>query len=267
MCKAFSCIIDQVGTVTWKLGVDSHSDLARLGGYQDRVLGEFAKYEVTPRNGNYLHPDEWVCRVDESPTPSWCGMHEKELVLAAHKQWLASLSKLLNLHPTVHPFSLTPPTITKRHIQLLKEWASVRESVRGLVWNLVGDSVGASVEASVWAAVGASVGASIWHSVWDSVVDSVWDSVVDSVWALVGDSVVDSVWAAVGDSVGDSVGAYVGSFFKLPKWQEGYPFQSVVDLWEMGLVASFDGATWRLHGGPNGQVLYTISQERLRSSK
>ena len=205
MCKAFSCIIDQVGTVTWKLGVDSHSDLARLGGYQDRVLGEFAKYEVTPRNGNYLHPDEWVCRVDESPTPSWCGMHEKELVLAAHKQWLSSLSKLLNLHPTVHPFSLTPPTITKRHIQFLKEWASV----------------GASVRASVWAAVGASVV----------------------------DSVVDSVWA------------YVGSFFKLPKWQEGYPFQSAVDLWEMGLVASFDGATWRLHGGSNGKVLYTSSQE------
>ena len=243
MCKAFSCIIDQVGTVTWKLGVDSHSDLARLGGYQDRVLGEFAKYEVTPRNGNYLHPDEWVCRVDESPTPSWCGMHEKELVLAAHKQWLSSLSKLLNLHPTVHPFSLTPPTITKRHIQLLKEWASVRESV----WVSVGDSVGDSVVDSVWAAVGASVGASIWHSVWALVEDSVWASVEDSV--------VDSVWA------------YVGTFFKLPKWQEGYPFQSAVDLWEMGLVASFDGATWRLHGGPNGQVLYTISQERLRSSK
>ena len=255
MCKAFSCIIDQVGTVTWKLGVDSHSDLARLGGYQDRVLGEFAKYEVTPRNGNYLHPDEWVCRVDESPTPSWCGMHEKELVLAAHKQWLSSLSKLLNLHPTVHPFSLTPPTITKRHIQLLKEWASVRA--------LVGDSVGASVEDSVWAAVGASVGASIWHSVRNSVWASVRASVEDSVW--------DSVWAAVRasvrDSVVDSVWAYVGTFFKLPKWQEGYPFQSAVDLWEMGLVASFDGATWRLHGGPNGQVLYTISQERLRSSK
>ena len=231
MCKAFSCIIDQVGTVTWKLGVDSHSDLALLGGYQDRVLGEFAKYEVTPRNGNYFHPDEWVCRVDESPTPSWCGMHEKELVLAAHKQWLSSLSKLLNLHPTVHPFSLTPPTITERHIQLLKEWASVRDSVGDSVGASVGDSVGASVEDSVWAAVGASVG----------------------------DSVGDSVWAAVG--------AYMGSFFKLPKWQEGYPFQSAVDLWEMGLVASFDGATWRLHGGPNGQVLYTISQERLRSSK
>jgi hypothetical protein len=115
--------------------------------------------------------------------------------------------------------------------------------VRDSVWASVEDSVGDSV----WDSVGDSVGASIWHSVWALV--------EDSVWALVEDSVVDSVWA------------YVGTFFKLPKWQEGYPFQSAVDLWEMGLVASFDGATWRLHGGPNGQVLYTISQERLRSSK
>jgi len=72
------------------------------------------------------------------------------------------------------------------------------------------------------------------------------------------DSVEDSVWAAVG--------AYMGSFFKLPKWQKVYPSQTPGDRWEMGLVASFAGATWRLHGGPNGQVLYTISQERLRSS-
>jgi hypothetical protein len=85
--------------------------------------------------------------------------------------------------------------------------------------------------------------------------------VVDSVWALVRNSVWASVEASVWNSVRDSVGAYVGSFFKLPKWQEGYPFQSVVDLWEMGLVASFDGATWRLHGGPGGKVLYTSSQE------
>ena len=50
MCKAFSCIVDPVGKVTWKRGVDSHTDLAKLGGYADRVLGEFAKIEITPNN-------------------------------------------------------------------------------------------------------------------------------------------------------------------------------------------------------------------------
>ena len=33
MCRAFSCIVDVIGKVTWKLGVDSHGELARIGGY------------------------------------------------------------------------------------------------------------------------------------------------------------------------------------------------------------------------------------------
>jgi hypothetical protein len=37
---------------------------------------------------------------------------------------------------------------------------------------------------------------------------------------------------------------------------KGYPFQSAVTLWELGLVPSFDGKKWRLHGGPNGKILW-----------
>jgi len=147
----------------------------------------------------------------------------------------------------VNPFKLKPPEITSEHIALLRRWASVRDST----W----DSVRDSVRDSVWDSVGASVWASVGASVWDSVRDSTWDSVWDSV----GDSVRDSVW----DSVGASVWAYIGSLFPhVRKWahvvhEEGvYPFQAAADLWRMGLVPSFDGRTWRLHGGPDGRVLY-----------
>ena len=150
MCKAFSCIVDRYGKVTWKLGVDSHSELARLGGYPDRVLGEFAKIEIIPRNNNYLKPDEWVYQVDESPVPAWCGFREKELALAAHKVWLSQLRPFLKPHPIVHPSKVDFAGLTLQHIRLLKKWASV------------------------WDSVGASVGA----SVWDSVGDSVWDSLL-----------------------------------------------------------------------------------------
>jgi hypothetical protein len=81
-------------------------------------------------------------------------------------------------------------------------------------------------------------------------------------WASVGASVWDSVGASVGDSVGDSVGAYVGSFFKLPSWKfdgktvKRYPFRAGADLWEAGLVPSFDGKTWRLHAGPDAKIVY-----------
>ena len=78
-----------------------------------------------------------------------------------------------------------------------------------------------------------------------------------SVWA--------SVRASVGDSVRDSVWAYTGSFFVLPRegWKycesilgEGYPFQPLVNLWEIGIVPSFDGKIWRLHAGPQAAIIW-----------
>ena len=80
-------------------------------------------------------------------------------------------------------------------------------------------------------------------------------------WDSVRASVGDSVWA----SVGASVGAYIGTFFVLPResWKytkniktEEYPFQCLATLWERGLVPSFDGKKWRLHGGKDAEILY-----------
>ena len=98
---------------------------------------------------------------------------------------------------------------------------------------------------------------------WISVRDSVGASVRDSVWASVGASVRDSVEA----SVWDSVWAYIGSFFNPPQWKyvkhdEGvYPFQPAVDLWDQGLVPSFDGKVWRLHSGGDARIRFEILAE------
>uniref|UniRef100_A0A6M3KP24 Uncharacterized protein n=1 Tax=viral metagenome TaxID=1070528 RepID=A0A6M3KP24_9ZZZZ len=65
----------------------------------------------------------------------------------------------------------------------------------------------------------------------------------------------------------DSMGAYTGSLFAIDGWKYvdytnplfktgEYPFQSFVDLWKMGLVPSFDGKLWRLHGGKDAKVLW-----------
>ncbi len=237
MCRAFSCIVDQAAKVTWKLGVDSHESLLATTSYKDDTadpaLMTFARVEITPKNGNYFTPDEWVLKVDQSITPAWFSEKHKTASLAAHKKWCAKIDKILIRKEIVHPFKITPTEITKKHIVMLRKWASVRASVR--------DSVRASVGASVRASVGASVGASVW------------------------DSVRASVRASVGDSVGDSVWAYSGSFFNLPKWEHvkhprgKYPFGPCVQLWMLGLVPSFDGKTWRLHGGPKAAVLFEIT--------
>lgn len=138
--------------------------------------------------------------------------------------------------------------VTNKHIQLLKQWASVRAYVGDSVWDSVEDSVGDSA--------GNSVGDSVWYSVWDSVEYSVGDSVGNS----------------VGDSMGDSVWAYISSgFSNIKKWkwidhEEGInPFQSCINLWNDNLVPSFDGNIWRLHSGPKAEIVFEISKKDLEN--
>jgi hypothetical protein len=131
----------------------------------------------------------------------------------------------------INPFKINPPEIRGNHIQLLKKWALVH--------------------------------ASVWNSVWASVSDSVWDSALDYVRDSVRNSIGASVAASVRASAWDSVRAYISSLFpNIKKWKyidhkPGVnPFQPAVDLWRMGLISSFDGTIWRLHGGSNGRVLW-----------
>ena len=230
MCNAFSCIVDRTKKVTWKFGVDSHDKLLEIAGLPDDTKDpktiKFCRVEISPENKDYLNPDKWVFKIDMDITPAWWSLDHKRACESAHKEWMDQLYKILVRKTIVHPFKITPPRkITKEHIDLLKVWDSV--------W----DSVGASVRASV----GDSVGDSVWDSVGDSVWDSVWDSVRASVW--------DSVWV------------YISSFFQIEKWEYiehtiwENPFQPAIDLWESGLVPSFDGTKWRLHG-KNGKTIW-----------
>ena len=199
MCKAFSCVIGRDKTVTWRFGTDSHEGLIKIAGYTDDTIDpdkiEFCRIEISPKNGSYLEPDEWVFKIDMDVTPTWWTLDHKKACLKEHKKWLEQLDKILVRKPIINPFRdvVPPKEITEEHIRLLREWDSVR------------------------------------------------------------------------DSVGDSVWAYSGTFFNLPRsaWRytdtiqcEGYPFQPADILWEQGLVASFDGKLWRLHGGPDGRVLW-----------
>lgn len=179
----------------------------------------------------------------------------------------------------IHPFKIAPTTID---VAKVAEWASVRasvgDSVRASVgvsvWDSVWASVRASVGANVRANVRANVGASVWNSVWVSVGDSVWDSVEDSVWA----NVRDSVWASVRDSVWvsvrDNVRAYISSLFPgVQQWkyidhEPGVnPYQPAIDLWKAGLVPSYDGTVWRLHGHEDARVLWEGTAEEAARTK
>jgi hypothetical protein len=60
-----------------------------------------------------------------------------------------------------------------------------------------------------------------------------------------------------------SVWAYISDFFTIANWKYidhepcKNPFQPCIDLWNLGLVPSFDGTTWRLHKMcDNAKVIY-----------
>ena len=241
MCKAFSGVITIKGDVYLKAGLDSHEDVIDEFKGKDKLLVDdklpatFMRFEIVPKDGDYLNPDgKWEFIFDDEK-PKWWKKKFEALCWTAQKKWKDKIYSSFNLEKAknpINPFKIEPPKkITEKHLKLLKQWELVRASVKASVRASVEASVGASVRASVWDSVRASVGASVW------------------------DSVKASVGASVGASVRASVGAYIGTLFpNIKKWKYtdniktvGYPFQSAADLWKMGLVPSYDGKTSRLH--------------------
>ena len=225
MCNDYSCLVTQSRQVIWKRGISSHDKLETMfkNDYPElQSERRFVKVEITPDKG-YLYPEKpWSFQVDEEIIPSWFTDEHKLSAKRAHRQWKKEVYSFINLEEARNPINPLAKAHkpTKADIELLKQWASV------------GDSVRDSVRDSVW--------------------DSVRDSVRDSVWA--------SVRASVGDSVWDSVRAYTGSLFTI--WNGEYKFTPAVELWKRGLVASYDGETWRLHTGPKAKIVYEWTPDK-----
>jgi hypothetical protein len=226
MCKFFSCISDGNGKIFYLDAVqreetkgryespDSHTSIADYYGFKGAKEDKVNKYEFNPILRTFT--------VDQINTTDDSEAINKKCKRLNFKKIVPALI----IHPLFNPTKIRRcKKVVKSDLDLLAQWDSVRASVRG--------SVGDSVWDSVWA----SVGANVWASVGDSVWDSVRDSGGDSVWASVRDS--------VGDSVGDSVWAYTSSFFDI-KYK--YDFSPLITLWNKGLIPSFDGKKWRLHG-------------------
>ena len=269
MCRAFSCIVTRRKRVVWKAGVDGHDVLIALGKLKDNVSDPdkmgFARVEIVPDHGEpyvYLWPEKaWTHKIDEQVAPTWYGDGHEKAAWAAFEEWKSIVYAGVNYMEArnpLNPLALPKRAPTAEDIALLRQYASVYDSVYGSVCDSVYDSVYGWVRDSVYD----SVRDSVYDSVYDSVRDSVYDSVRDSVYDSVRDSVYDSVRDSVRDSVYDSVWAYIGSLFPgVKEWKyapptDGYPYQPWVDLWKRRLVPSYDGTVWRLHSGPQAEVVW-----------
>ncbi len=254
MCKFFSLISDGKGNpyyFNWEQRkkilakdtefnmvetADSHSSISSYYGFTGEKADKVNKFEYNPLTK--------VFTVDQINTTDDKCLIEKFCREVNFK----TIVEPLIIKPIINPLTIKAKKVTKKDLLLLKEWDSVGASVKASVW--------ASVKASVWA----SVKASVWDSVWASVRDSVGDSVWDSVWDSVGDSVWASVWASVRDSVSASVSTYFDIKYK-------HNFRVSQQLWDKGLVPSFDGKKWRLHAGKNAKIVWKGTKEDLYKMK
>ena len=244
MCKAFSCLVTKEGTVHWKAGQDSHDYLENMAGLRETGNSKseysYARVEIIPHNKEnypYLYPElDWILQVDERVCPTWWSDKHIALAWQAHTEWKEQVYQFdyRGIRDIKSPLGrkIKP---NKHDVELLRQWDSVWDSVGASV----GDSVGDSVKASVWD--------SVWALVWASVWDSVWDSVKASVWAKVSSYFPQIIeWKYYESEAGVN------------------PFQSAIDLWDRGLIPSFDGTTWRLHSGKKAEIVFEITQKELK---
>ena len=258
MCRFFSLTSDGRGEIRYfdwaqrkrildgelDYNPDSHTSINDFFGYKGEMEDCRNRYEYNPITGVFTV--DAIYGEDDSA----------EVERKVRALDFSRIVPQLVIKPIKNPLLVERkhPEPNAEEISLLKRWSSVRASVVDSVWASVVDSVRASVGVSVWD--------SVEDSIWDSVVASVWDSVEASVGALV----MASVWASVVASIGASVWAYISSYFSLEEWQlngkpvRENPFQPAVDLWEAGLVPSFDGKVWRLHAGKKAQIVYEMQE-------
>ena len=208
-------------------GVDSHSHICSHFRLSEDMCN---KYEYNPLTRKFVIDQVNSNRDDSEAAEKWVNRLDFKTIVEP-----------LIIKPIVNPFELPAvERVTDEQIDWLKSWASV--------WNSVRNSVGNSVRNSV--------GNSVWDPVWNSVEDVVWAPVWEVVWA--------SVWDVDWDAVRVSVWAYFSSFFAI---QYEPDFSPAVNLWEAGLVPSFDGTTWRLHTGKDAKIIYEWTPEEREDSE
>jgi len=125
----------------------------------------------------------------------------------------------LIIKPIINPFKDVKfeGDVDEKVLLLLKQWLSVKISIRYLTGDLLRDSV--------------------WISIMSSVVGALRHSSMD----FIRGSASLSIWA------------YASSFLNIDNWKYvkheigTNPYQCMIDLWEMGLIPIYRGGVWQLH--------------------
>ena len=232
MCKPFSGIITRSGKGYYDNKIQSHSEVVDLFKSQDPELADdklppdntFAKFEITPDNGNLLLPDNWSFNLDEDVKPKWWKKRHEEKAWEIHKDWLEWLHNKIDV--SKYP---------KNPLLMKPQPFEIRDSIRYSIGYSIRYSIGYSIRYSIWYSIG--------YSIWDSIGYSIWDSI--------GDSIGYSIRYSIGYSIRYSIG--INTAFMIPEvWEKYKEYQPIVDLWHKGIVPVWYQDAWHYFGSPEG---------------
>lgn len=282
MCKFFSLVSDGNGKpyyFNWALrqkvlsGMlkyyepDSHTSIADYFGFKNEKEDTLNKYEYDPFLRAFV-VDQINTKDDSEKVERFCRQLDFKKVIEP-----------MTIKKIIHPFKdVIAEKATNEDLYLLNQvveavldvhvnatmqfGASDKNDFKFSILSAAKDSIRASIIASVGQGVWKKVKRHVWASVGVSTWDSLWDCEVDDIGLSVKYSCEKGPLDSFSDSIIVAQWAQIGSMFDVPVWTycnqlkaTGYPFQAYVDLWNKGLVPSFDGDVWRLHGGHNGKIL------------
>jgi len=249
----FYCVVLRDKRVLWAYG-KGHDVLISENHIPDDTLDpdkyQFCKCVISCQ-GSICLDEKNAFSLSQDVIPRWWSLDHKQAALNAFEEWKAYFDNITIRKEVVNPFTLLPPNeVTPDHLRLLKRWEmayigagySPESVIKGSINNpKFMEEITRPMEAKIWREVGRHVESMIFVATQDRCTTQ---------------SAMAAVWA------------YYGSFFNLPREQwrgteaipgTGYPFQPLVDLWLQGLIPSCTGTlpyVWRLHGGPDGRVLW-----------
>jgi len=262
MCNFFSLLSDGKGNIFYLDAKqrkdtkekydspDSHTSIADYYGFKGLQEDEFNKWEYNPLTK--------ILTLDHRNT-------EDDCVLVTEKCRnldFRTIEPLLIVKTIKNPL-YEQTEVTDADIDLLRQWIAVKgsieannhynfstEEISNITNNLMRDIIGITIQNYIRE----SILSFIWDIIWCR------DSFIrDAIWLSLSNKIKDSdskecsnLWEYVQASTLCLTWSYISSFFTI-KYQ--YNFSSIIKLRERGLIPSFDGTTWRLHGY-KGKILW-----------
>lgn len=264
--QAFTVLISKTGKTYYQAGIDKVSELEEK--FNVKTGDDLIAVHMIPKPTSteeqkypYLFPASNWALTFTGDEPSWWTSDLEEKVQTAFKEW-KKVAYNFDLQGFLDYFSTLPSTAQKptaEDIALLKEWAIYKNSSDS-------DTKYAK-NGTVWAG----------DSIWNDAAQYLNDKFGEVYGQCPGPTAVKGITAlgitldkATEDKVGSSVGEkeFLGIWFtNTTEWDatgtSTYPYEAIAKLWKKGFIPSFDGTTWRLSSGKDGEIVYSITEKEI----